>query len=64
MVDFFKKHTNKPRIPYDDAIEEALCFGWIDSIVQRIDDEKFAQKLHLVRVKACGLKQIKKELGK
>ncbi len=41
---YYKKHTGKPRIPYDDAVEEALCFGWIDSTVQRIDDEKFVQK--------------------
>ena len=41
---YFKKHTGKPRIPYDDAVEEALCFGWIDSIVKRIDDEKYMQK--------------------
>jgi uncharacterized protein YdeI (YjbR/CyaY-like superfamily) len=41
---FYKQHTGRPRIPYDDAVEEALCFGWIDSIVKRIDDEKFAQK--------------------
>jgi uncharacterized protein YdeI (YjbR/CyaY-like superfamily) len=41
---FYKKHSGKPRIPYDDAVEEALCFGWIDSIVKSIDDEKFAQK--------------------
>ncbi len=41
---YYKKHTGKPRIPYDDAVEEALCFGWIDSTVKKIDDEKFAQK--------------------
>ena len=41
---YYKKHTGKPRIPYDDAVEEALCFGWIDSTVKRVDDEKFAQK--------------------
>ena len=41
---FYKKHTGKPRIPYDDAVEEALCYGWIDSTVKRIDDEKYAQK--------------------
>lgn len=40
----YKRHTGKPRIPYDDAVEEALCFGWIDSLVKKIDDEKFAQK--------------------
>jgi uncharacterized protein YdeI (YjbR/CyaY-like superfamily) len=41
---YFKKHTKKTRIPYDDAVEEALCFGWIDSIVKRIDNEKYMQK--------------------
>ncbi|MCK4345034.1 MAG: YdeI/OmpD-associated family protein [Bacteroidales bacterium] len=41
---YYKKHTGKPRIPYDDAVEEALCFGWIDSIIKRIDEEKYTQK--------------------
>jgi uncharacterized protein YdeI (YjbR/CyaY-like superfamily) len=41
---YYKKHTGQPRISYDHAVEEALCFGWVDSIVKRIDDEKFAQK--------------------
>jgi uncharacterized protein YdeI (YjbR/CyaY-like superfamily) len=41
---YYKKHTGKPRIPYDDAVEEALCFGWIDSTVKRIDDERYTQK--------------------
>jgi len=41
---YYKKHTGKPRIPYDDAVEEALCYGWIDSTVKRLDDEKYMQK--------------------
>ena len=41
---YYKQQSGRPRIPYDDAVEEALCFGWIDSIVKRLDDEKFAQK--------------------
>jgi uncharacterized protein YdeI (YjbR/CyaY-like superfamily) len=41
---YYKKHSGRPRIRYDHAVEEALCFGWIDSIVKRIDDEKFMQK--------------------
>ncbi|MBU1099647.1 MAG: YdeI/OmpD-associated family protein [Bacteroidetes bacterium] len=41
---YYKKHTGKPRIPYDDAVEEALCYGWIDSTVKRIDDETYMQK--------------------
>jgi uncharacterized protein YdeI (YjbR/CyaY-like superfamily) len=41
---YYKKHTEKPSISYDDSIEEALCFGWVDSIIKKIDDEKFARK--------------------
>ena len=41
---YYKKHTQKPRIPYDDAVEEALCFGWIDSIVKRVNDEYYVQR--------------------
>jgi uncharacterized protein YdeI (YjbR/CyaY-like superfamily) len=41
---FYKKHTGKPGISYDAAVEEALCFGWIDSIVKKMDEEKFVRK--------------------
>ncbi len=41
---YYKKHTQKPSIPYNDSIEEALCFGWIDSIIKRIDGETYARK--------------------
>jgi len=41
---FAKAHTGKPGIPYAAAVEEALCFGWIDSIIRCIDDETYARK--------------------
>jgi uncharacterized protein YdeI (YjbR/CyaY-like superfamily) len=41
---YYKLHTGKPRIPYNDAVEEALCYGWIDSTVKKIDEEKYAQR--------------------
>jgi uncharacterized protein YdeI (YjbR/CyaY-like superfamily) len=41
---FYKKHTGKPCIEYTDALDEALCFGWIDSLVTRLDDRRFARK--------------------
>jgi uncharacterized protein YdeI (YjbR/CyaY-like superfamily) len=41
---FFKKHTGKKSISYNEAVEEALCYGWIDSIIKRLDDEKYLQK--------------------
>lgn len=41
---YAKVHTGKRRIAYVEAVEEALCFGWIDSIVRRLDDDRYAQK--------------------
>ena len=41
---FYKKATGQPIIPYGAAVEEALCFGWIDSIIKKIDDTKYARK--------------------
>ena len=41
---YYRKSSGKPRIPYNDAIEEALCYGWIDSTAKKIDEERFAQR--------------------
>jgi uncharacterized protein YdeI (YjbR/CyaY-like superfamily) len=41
---FNKAHTGKPRVSYEDAVQEALAVGWIDSIIKRLDDERYAQK--------------------
>jgi uncharacterized protein YdeI (YjbR/CyaY-like superfamily) len=41
---YCKKSTGEPRIAYNDAVEEALCFGWIDSNRRSLDDERFAQR--------------------
>lgn len=41
---FFKKHTGKPTLEYDAAVEEALGFGWIDSIIKKLDDERYVRK--------------------
>jgi uncharacterized protein YdeI (YjbR/CyaY-like superfamily) len=41
---YYKKASGKARIPYNDAVEEALCLGWIDSTVRRLDSKRFAQK--------------------
>lgn len=38
------KASGKPSLPYDDAVEEALCFGWIDSIVKPLGDGARAQR--------------------
>jgi uncharacterized protein YdeI (YjbR/CyaY-like superfamily) len=36
----WKKATGKPRVEYDDAVEEALCFGWVDSKPNKLDAER------------------------
>ncbi|OLC07811.1 MAG: hypothetical protein AUJ01_11395 [Acidobacteria bacterium 13_1_40CM_3_65_5] len=41
---YYKKESGKPRIPYNDAVDEALCYGWIDSLVKPIDAKKYAQR--------------------
>ena len=41
---YYRKSSGKPRIQYNDAVEEALCYGWIDSIVKRVDNDRFAQR--------------------
>ena len=49
---FYKVNVKKKSIKYEEAVEEALCFGWIDSIVKRIDDEKHMQKYTPRRAKS------------
>jgi uncharacterized protein YdeI (YjbR/CyaY-like superfamily) len=57
---YYKKHSGKPRIPYNDAVEEALCYGWIDSTLKPIDDECFAQRFS-PRRKNSKLSEMNKE---
>ncbi len=40
---YFKKGSRMPSITYNEAVEEALCFGWIDSKVQTIDELRYRQ---------------------
>ena len=40
---YYKKGSGKPSVTYSDAVDEALCFGWIDSKVKSIDAEKYMQ---------------------
>src|SRR5262245_47844471 len=42
---FFKAHTGEKSILYEDMVREALCFGWIDSLVKRLDEDRFAIKV-------------------
>jgi uncharacterized protein YdeI (YjbR/CyaY-like superfamily) len=41
---YHKKPSGKPRIPYGEAVEEALCFGWIDGKVRKVNDDYYIQR--------------------
>jgi uncharacterized protein YdeI (YjbR/CyaY-like superfamily) len=41
---FHKAHTGRPTVTYEDAVDEALCFGWIDSLIRRLDEDRYARK--------------------
>ena len=56
---FYKKHVGKAGLTYLEALEEALCFGWIDGLVKRIDDRK-----HTIRFSPRRKNSIWSELNK
>jgi len=41
---YYKKASGKPRVSYNDAVEEALCFGWIDSTAKSMDEDRYMQR--------------------
>lgn len=57
---YHRKASGKPRISYNDAVEEALCYGWIDGMLKGIDEEKFAQRF-TPRRKKSNLSEMNKE---
>jgi uncharacterized protein YdeI (YjbR/CyaY-like superfamily) len=43
-VGFYKKSSGRPSITWSEAVDEALCYGWVDSIRKSVDDERFANR--------------------
>jgi uncharacterized protein YdeI (YjbR/CyaY-like superfamily) len=41
---FHKDHTGVKSVPYEEAVRHALCFGWIDSLVKRLDEDRYLRK--------------------
>ncbi|MBI2621863.1 MAG: hypothetical protein HYW63_04455 [Candidatus Levybacteria bacterium] len=39
---YYRKTSGKPTVSYDESVEEALCFGWIDSKEKSLDSERYA----------------------
>jgi len=61
---FYKKETSRPTITYEDAVEEAICFGWIDSIIKKIDAARYARKFTPRSVKSKWSQLNKKRANK
>jgi len=61
---FYKKGTGKPSIDYEAAVEEALCFGWIDSLVKKINEERYARKFTPRKDKSVWSQSNKKRVKK
>lgn len=55
------KQSGQARIPYGDAVEEALCFGWIDGVMKKIDANYFAQRFSPRRSAKSQLSETNKE---
>jgi uncharacterized protein YdeI (YjbR/CyaY-like superfamily) len=43
-VVFYKRHTDEPTLSYADAVEEALCFGWVDGVKRSIDVQRYTHR--------------------
>jgi len=41
---FYKKYINVKSLQYNETLEEALCFGWVDSIIKKIDNDQYIRK--------------------
>ena len=41
---YHKKHTGRESVEYGASVEEALCYGWVDSLIKKLDDDRYARK--------------------
>jgi len=61
---FYRKESGTPSMQYADVVEEALCFGWVDSLIKNLDDQRYARKLTPRNVKskwsASNIKRVEK----
>lgn len=51
-VGYWKKSTGRPSVTWEETVDEALCFGWIDGIRKRIDDEAYTIRFTPRRAKS------------
>ncbi len=61
---FYKKEAKKLSINYGTAVEDALCFGWIDSLIKKIDDKRYVRKFTPRNIKSVWSDSNKKRVSK
>ena len=57
----FKKASGKPCITYDELVEECLCFGWIDGVIKKYDEESNVQRITPRRKKKSFLSELNRQ---
>jgi len=60
---YYKKHTNKTGILYDDSVKVALCYGWIDGLVKKLDEESYARRFTPQKDKSVWSESNKKRVN-
>ncbi|MEQ8822457.1 MAG: YdeI/OmpD-associated family protein [Sumerlaeia bacterium] len=60
----YKKGASKPYLSYDEIVEEALCFGWVDSLPRKLDDERTMRLLSPRKPKSAWSKVNKERIAK
>jgi uncharacterized protein YdeI (YjbR/CyaY-like superfamily) len=60
----WKRRTGKPTVAYEEAVEEALCFGWIDGVLGRIDDDRSMQYFAPRRPKSTWARSNKERVAR
>ncbi len=60
----WKRATGRPTVAYEEAVEEALCFGWIDGVMRRVDDERLEEWFAPRRPKSTWAKTNKERVAR
>ena len=63
-VVFYRKGTGHPTVSYNDAVEEALCFGWIDGIRKRVDSARYMHRFTPRRLNSAWSKSNKERVAR
>ncbi len=61
---YFKPHAKQASVSYEESVEESLCFGWVDSLIQKIDEDRYARKFTPRRMDSAWSEMNKRRVAK